>query len=393
MSWVNLGSPKASVSSRSSCCWPPVVDRARPAALEQRGEVARRAARDVPADRNHLALRRPEGDVDRLVAEHPAAGDACHESVRIAVAKCFATSPAFTSMRLVPEVGEKLIAITRPTSRPPSHTGASVLQSLHVLEVHVVADLPVEEVVGLSDQEDHHRQQGQAEGDEHACPDDGAALLLLRRLLRHATPPSAPLLGRRASRKAADLAHLAGLHLRHRPHVDDLPAGKHGHPVGDVEGRLHVVGDHDRGARRSSLLQLEDQLVDDAGADRIEAGGGLVVEDHLGLDGDGARQAHALLHAAGEVGRAASARCPGRFHQLQRLGHPLRQLVLGQLRQVLVQRVGDVLSHGERVEERRRPGRPSPPAARTSRNSCSPRVVTSCAVEADAAAVGVDAGR
>ena len=54
----------------------------------------------------------------------------------------------------------------------------------------------------------------------------------------------------------------------------------------------------------SSLHAFDDQVVDDVGHDRVEAGGRLVEEDDLGLGGDGAGQRHALLHAAGELGRA-----------------------------------------------------------------------------------------
>ena len=46
-----------------------------------------------------------------------------------------------------------------------------------------------------------------------------------------------------------------------------------------------------------------DQLVDDIGHDRIEAGGRLVEEQDLGLRGDGAREPDALAHAARQLGR------------------------------------------------------------------------------------------
>ena len=49
--------------------------------------------------------------------------------------------------------------------------------------------------------------------------------------------------------------------------------------------------------------ELADEVVDDAGHDRVEAGGRLVEEDHRRVGGDGAGEADALLHAAGELGR------------------------------------------------------------------------------------------
>ena len=57
---------------------------------------------------------------------------------------------------------------------------------------------------------------------------------------------------------------------------------------------------------------FDDQIVDDVGHDRIEAGGRLVEEDDLGLGGDGARQADALLHAARQFGRPQLGRLRGR---------------------------------------------------------------------------------
>jgi hypothetical protein len=51
-------------------------------------------------------------------------------------------------------------------------------------------------------------------------------------------------------------------------------------------------------------LQLVDQLLDLAGGDRVERRAGLVEQQHLGLDGDAAGDAQALLLAARQA-RAA----------------------------------------------------------------------------------------
>ena len=69
--------------------------------------------------------------------------------------------------------------------------------------------------------------------------------------------------------------------------------------VGHARGLLHVVrDDHDRDA----LLELVDQLLDLQRRDRVEGRAGLVHQDHLGVDRERARDAQALLLAAGEPG-------------------------------------------------------------------------------------------
>jgi len=70
--------------------------------------------------------------------------------------------------------------------------------------------------------------------------------------------------------------------------------------IGHACRLLHVVrDDHERVA----VLQLRHQLLDLRRRDRIERGAGLVQEDHLGLDRDGARDAQTLLLPAGEAER------------------------------------------------------------------------------------------
>src|SRR5215204_1089459 len=58
---------------------------------------------------------------------------------------------------------------------------------------------------------------------------------------------------------------------------------------------LHVVGhDHDR----ILLLEVDHEVLDLAGRDRVECRARLVHQDHVGLDGEAARDAEALLLAA-----------------------------------------------------------------------------------------------
>ena len=80
-------------------------------------------------------------------------------------------------------------------------------------------------------------------------------------------------------------------------------------------------------------LQLVDQLLDLAGGDRVQRRAGLVEQQHLGLDGDAARDAQALLLAAGEAGAALSA-CPSPRPQRRLLQRPFDALVHLAARQV-----------------------------------------------------------
>src|SRR5690606_27843855 len=67
--------------------------------------------------------------------------------------------------------------------------------------------------------------------------------------------------------------------------------------VGDARGLLHVVGDDDDG---ELLGEVDHELFDAGRRDRVEGRARLVHEDDLGLEGDGAGDAQALLLAAGE---------------------------------------------------------------------------------------------
>src|SRR5215468_10818644 len=77
-------------------------------------------------------------------------------------------------------------------------------------------------------------------------------------------------------------------HLLRRPHLDEVAGAP-------TPGHLH--GDDGDGVL---LLELHHQLLDAAGGDGIEGRARLVHEEHRRLSGDGARDAQALLLAAGE---------------------------------------------------------------------------------------------
>ncbi len=131
---------------------------------------------------------------------------------------------------------------------------------------------------------------------------------------------------------------------------DHLLVQEYRDPVGDRAQRVDVVGDH-HDAERQGALQVADQLVELRRPDRIEAGGGLVEEQHVGIEGDGAREARALAHAAGQLGRDLGPRL------LRQADH--RELDADELGDQPVVEVGvlgegqaDVLRHGARTEQR-----------------------------------------
>ncbi len=151
--------------------------------------------------------------------------------------------------------------------------------------------------------------------------------------------------------------------------------------VGDGAHARHVVGDGHR--RRAHLRHdLADQVVDDAGHDRVEAGGRLVEEDDLGLRGDG----------TGQAARASACRPtapPGNWSATSGVRPTAAQLLDGDGARLARGRSPCRASAGRRrsprragVEQRRRPGT----ASRTrARNASRSRARTACAVDADRA--------
>src|SRR3954454_9953271 len=80
--------------------------------------------------------------------------------------------------------------------------------------------------------------------------------------------------------------------------LDQLPEVHVGGVIRDARRLLHVVRDqHDRVV----VLELGDQFFDARGGDRIERRARLIEQQHFRLDGDAARDAKALLLAAGEA--------------------------------------------------------------------------------------------
>ena len=88
-----------------------------------------------------------------------------------------------------------------------------------------------------------------------------------------------------------------------------------------VRRREGVVGDHDDG-QPSLRVQLEEDVEDRPAGLRIEVAGGFVREDETRLRDQRAGDRHALLLAAGKLGRQARARRRVDAHLLECLGCP-----------------------------------------------------------------------
>src|SRR5882762_11419844 len=83
-----------------------------------------------------------------------------------------------------------------------------------------------------------------------------------------------------------------GEQLARDPDLDQLAQQHEAGIVRHPGGLLHVVGHDDD---RIAVLQLEHELLDLGGGDRIEGRAGLVHQEHVGLDRDRPGDAQALL--------------------------------------------------------------------------------------------------
>ena len=83
---------------------------------------------------------------------------------------------------------------------------------------------------------------------------------------------------------------------------DDFAVIHDGHAVAESLGFIHVMGGEQDGA--AGELELLDEFPELAAGLRIEAGGGFVEEQEVGVADKRARQREALLLAAGEVAHA-----------------------------------------------------------------------------------------
>ena len=126
-----------------------------------------------------------------------------------------------------------------------------------------------------------------------------------------------------------------------RAHLLDHALVHHRDALAGGERFFLVVGDEDRGDAEPAL-QLHQLLARLHAQLRVEVGERLVEQQHLRLDGEGARDGHALLLAAGELPGPA----PGELGEPHEVEHGLRpgaDLVARELS--LLQPEGDVLFH------------------------------------------------
>ena len=128
-----------------------------------------------------------------------------------------------------------------------------------------------------------------------------------------------------------------------------LPLVQHGDARADAICAAHIVSD-DNSRDAKPVAHAHHQFINDGAGDRIEAGGGLVVQDVFRAQRNGARDADPLAHSAGELGRKARFRIR-QIHQIQRLGDAGGDLTLAQ-RALFTQSHGDVVADRERVEQR-----------------------------------------
>ena len=158
--------------------------------------------------------------------------------------------------------------------------------------------------------------------------------------------------GSESAQEFANVRVLAAGHLLGGAEESDALVREESDLARHSEGGSNVVGDDDAGDAELAL-QLENKVSDGRRRERIEARSRLVVEHDLGIVGQAARDADALLHAARKLGwHLIHHFLRLEVDELELLAHARLDLVLVEVR-VLAQRIGDVLVDGHRVEQRR----------------------------------------
>ena len=137
---------------------------------------------------------------------------------------------------------------------------------------------------------------------------------------RHSAPPpsrgrrgSPPAAGRCCSRPPASLPRKASLPSTSRAMRS---------PTRRARGMSWVTTTE---VTPSSLLDRVDQLADGRRGDRVEAGGRLVEQHHLGVEGQRAGEGDALAHPSREVGGHLPARCRLQPHLAELLADACRR--------------------------------------------------------------------
>ena len=154
-------------------------------------------------------------------------------------------------------------------------------------------------------------------------------------------------IGRDAEQSLAQPAVEAADDVGQGPGLDDAAAVEQGNRVADALDDVHLVRD-DQDGEAAAAADLHDQVEDLVGRLRIEGGGGLVEQQHVGVGGQGAGDADPLPHAAGQLGGVGLAGV-GEPHEPQQLGdlrRPGRLVDADEL-----ERVAHVVGDGAGVEE------------------------------------------
>src|SRR5579862_3129812 len=117
--------------------------------------------------------------------------------------------------------------------------------------------------------------------------------------------------------------------------------------IGEFFGEMRVVGDHE-GSFAELFLEFKDEVGHVGGHDGVDHGGGLVVEDSVGIFGEGAGDGDGALGASGQVGRILIGDF-GDFEHVEKLVYASGELL--RIHFVSFERKGDVFEDGEGVEE------------------------------------------
>ena len=105
------------------------------------------------------------------------------------------------------------------------------------------------------------------------------------------------------------------------------PVGHHHHAIRQQHRLVDVVGDHHHRVAEPRM-DLHDAVLQMGAGQRVERAERLVHQQHLGLHGERAGDADALLHAAGDLVRALVLGLR-HLHQLEIVHHPVVALGLG----------------------------------------------------------------
>ena len=142
----------------------------------------------------------------------------------------------------------------------------------------------------------------------------------------------------------------APVDLARRPDLAEVAVAEHRELVGEAHRLRLVVGDEHRGDA-GALQRFGDDVAGCRPQSGIEGGERFVEEHHPRLAGEGPRQGHALLLAAGQFVGAAGGEVGPQRHHLEQLAHGTGALLAGAAAERRAEAERDVLPHGEVREQ------------------------------------------